>query len=99
MPENPYVRLNLAANLVFRNDGVFSEDALRHVRIAAFHGGPEILSRFGMQTTNTAGRESLFAQVAEIIASVAEERDRWLDRRRAVQAPEKHVGVIHLEFR
>lgn len=99
MPENPYVRLNLAANLVFRNDGVFSEDALRHVRIAVFHGGPEILSRFGMQMTNTAGRESLVAQVAEVFASVAEERDRWLERRRAVQAPEKHGGVIHLEFR
>jgi tetratricopeptide (TPR) repeat protein len=99
IPEDPRVRLNLVANQVFGLHGALGEDAIRNLRAALFHGGPEILDRFAIQVTNTRGRDALVLQARELLEAVAREREQWLERRGQVQAPEQHGGIIHIEIR
>jgi tetratricopeptide (TPR) repeat protein len=98
IPEDPFVRLNLVANLVFRDCGTLGVEARRNARIALFHGGPELVDRFAVQLVNTDGREAVMQELAGILEVVAGERADWSERRRIVHEPEQFGTVIHMEF-
>ncbi|MFH1739275.1 MAG: DUF4062 domain-containing protein [bacterium] len=99
VPEDPSTRLNLVMNLIFQNEGQFTDCARTHAKTAIFHGGPETIDRFHLRLLNTENKSELCEKFGEIFEVVRCERDQWVERRREVLKPEMFGGVMHIEFR
>lgn len=99
VPEDPSCRLNLVADLIFRDRGRFDEHARKQARIAIFHGGPQTRGRFRLCLTNTEKREELCDQFEALFQEVERERADWVRRRKEVLRPEAFGRIVHFEFR
>jgi len=98
VPENPFVRLDLAVNLIFSADREFIESAKQQVQAAIFHGGPNAREQFRLRLTNTDQRDDLLDEFDTIFECVKSERDEWVKRRLEVTKPEMFGGVMHVEY-
>jgi len=98
-PEDPIVRLNLVANLLFSENGRLTEDIESQIRIAFFHGGPNMRHRLSTQMTNTPNREEICNRLSELLDEVEEAWRGWQSRRNALFDPEHHDGGVHTEWR
>lgn len=99
IPEDPFVRMNLSANLIFGSGGVLPEDATQSLRASFFHAGPQMLERFAVQMTNSDNSEYLIARASVVLDEVTAERGAWLERRGEIHAPEQYGSTIHIEIR
>lgn len=99
VPEDPFVRMNLAANLIFMASGTMNGDAAHNLKASFFHGGPQMLGRFEVQMTNSDSGAELVLQASGLLEEVATERDSWLERRSEVHAPERYGSTTHIEIR
>jgi tetratricopeptide (TPR) repeat protein len=99
VPEDPFVRMNLAANLIFMASGTMDEDAVHNLKASFFHGGPQMLERFEVQMTNSDNGAELVRQASALLEQVTAERDSWLERRGEVHAPERYGSTTHIEIR
>ena len=100
VPENPYTRLNLAANLIFKEGGKWTQESRIHAKVAIFHGGSSMKERFRLLLSNTPAREELTKEFNDVLfEQVKQEREAWQGRRRIILKPEKFGGVVHIEIR
>jgi hypothetical protein len=98
-PELPSCQLNLVMNLIFQNNGQFTDCARAHAKTAIFHGGAETIDQFRLRLTNTKNRDDLCKEFEDIFEVVRFERDQWIDRRKEVLKPERFGRIVHVELR
>lgn len=98
-PEDPEARLNLVVNEIFAAGGTFDDASRRDAQIAVFHGGPGLVTQFGLRLINTENKEALRKEFEVLTIDAVKEHEEWRDRRAAVLKPEEFDGVSHLEFR
>jgi len=100
IPEDPSPRLHLVLNMIFSENGCFTNDSREHAKAAIFHGGPDTRDQFRLQLINTPNREGLCRELNDVLfEEVKREREEWQQRRKEVLRPERFGAAIHFEFR
>jgi tetratricopeptide (TPR) repeat protein len=98
-PEDPSTRLNLVMNMIFLEEGKFTESSREHMKITIFHGGPSTREQFKLRLINTKNKNQLIIEFDELFELVKKEREDWSIRRKEILKPEKFGEIMHFEFR
>jgi tetratricopeptide (TPR) repeat protein len=98
-PEAPSTRLNLVMNMIFLEEGKFTESSREHMKITIFHGGPSTREQFKLRLINTKNKNQLIIEFDELFELVKKEREDWSIRRKEILKPEKFGEIMHFEFR
>lgn len=98
-PEDPSTRLNLVMNMIFLEEGKFTENSKEHMKITIFHGGPSTREQFKLRLINTENKKQLIDEFDGLFEIVKKEREDWAIRRKEILKPEVFGEIIHFEFR
>jgi len=98
-PEDPSTRLNLVMNMIFLEDGKFTDNSREHMKITIFHGGPSTREQFELSLINTDNKNQLITEFDELFEIVKKEREDWAIRKKEILKLEKFGEIFHVEFR
>jgi tetratricopeptide (TPR) repeat protein len=97
-PERAGARLNLAANLIFRAEGRWTDEAAWQAQAAVALRGVSVGPRLSVLLTNTRTREDLLAEFeAKIIPLARRDWEAHFELRKKVLAPERFGTILHTE--